>query len=60
MRIDPEVDDEVNCALEMATVVNIAGGEVLIRSLIKKMQAYIPLILLWEPFMPIKNNMMRQ
>jgi tetratricopeptide (TPR) repeat protein len=36
MRIDPEVDDEVNCALEMTTVVNIAGGEVLIRSLMKE------------------------
>ena len=36
MRIVPEVDDEINRALEMAEVGNLAGAEALIRSLMKE------------------------
>ncbi len=36
IRIDREVDDEVNRALEMVEVGNIAAGEVLIQSLLKE------------------------
>ena len=36
MRIDPEVDDEINRALEMTEVGNIADAEALIRSLMKE------------------------